>query len=74
MSEVPITHGTELAFSALAIVMAVAGWFLADLMYRREVLSPERFSALFSGAPYRAILNKYYVERGLPRRRWSTPT
>jgi NADH-quinone oxidoreductase subunit L len=62
VSEVPITHTTELTFSALAIVMAVAGWFIADLMYRRKVLSPDRISALFAGAPYRAVLNKYYVD------------
>jgi NADH-quinone oxidoreductase subunit L len=62
VTHVPITHTTELTFSALAIAMAVAGWFIADLMYRREVLSPERFSALFNGDLYRLILNKYYID------------
>jgi len=62
VTQVPITHSTELTFSILAIGMAVAGWFLADLMYRQQVLSPERFSALFSGALYRTVLNKYYVD------------
>jgi NADH-quinone oxidoreductase subunit L len=62
VTKVPITHTTELTFSALAIAMALAGWFIADLMYRREVLSPERFSALFNGDLYRLILNKYYID------------
>ena len=62
MTQVPITHATEIIFSILAIVMAVAGWLVADLMYRREVLNPERFSALFDGALYRLVLNKYYVD------------
>ena len=66
VTKVPITHSTELTFSILAIGMAVAGWFLADLMYRQQVLSPERFSALFSGALYRTVLNKYYVDEFYP--------
>src|SRR5277367_6552218 len=62
VTKVPITHATEIVFSTLAIMMAVAGWLVADLMYRREVLSPDRFSARVDGALYRVILNKYYVD------------
>jgi NADH-quinone oxidoreductase subunit L len=31
-------------------------------MYRREVISPERFASLFNGELYQVILNKYYID------------
>jgi NADH-quinone oxidoreductase subunit L len=62
LGEVPISHGSEIAFSALAVVMALAGWFVADLMYRRKVLNPETFASLFNGGLYRVILEKYYID------------
>jgi len=42
--------------------MAVAGWFFADLVYRRNSVNAETFSSMLEGVPYRAVLNKYYVD------------
>ncbi len=52
----------EIGHSLLAITMAGGGWFLADLIYRRGVLSAETFSGLFNGQLYEWVSNKYYVD------------
>src|SRR5579863_294234 len=53
---------TEEAFAALSLLMVGAGWLLADLTYRRSVLSAERMSEIAGGALYRLSFNKYYVD------------
>ncbi|MFZ0887082.1 MAG: NADH-quinone oxidoreductase subunit L [Candidatus Binataceae bacterium] len=55
-------HGIEASFAVLSLALVVAGWLLADLIYRREAISAESFSTLFGGALYRLVENKYYVD------------
>src|SRR5208337_4963880 len=55
-------HGIEASFAVLSLALVVAGWLLADLIYRREAISAESFSTLFGGALYRLVGNKYYVD------------
>ena len=45
-----------------SVAVAVAGFFLAYLMYFRRSLAPERFSALAGGIFYRLSYNKYYID------------
>jgi len=62
-------HGEALAHSAaaewgamgLSVVVALCGIGLATLWYRRETETPSRL-ALALQAPYRLLLNKYYVD------------
>jgi len=54
--------GLELALMALSVVVALAGIGFAFLMYRRGTIRPERFTELAGGAPYRLVLNKYWVD------------
>jgi NADH-quinone oxidoreductase subunit L len=55
-------HGIEAAFAAITLVVVVVGWYLADLMYRQEVLDPALFSQMLGGVPYEWVYNKYYVD------------
>jgi NADH-quinone oxidoreductase subunit L len=52
----------EGSLGGLTLLIAIAGWFLADLMYRRKVIDPARISELAGGAVYRWVLDKYYVD------------
>jgi NADH-quinone oxidoreductase subunit L len=56
----PTPH-LELWLSILAVAVALAGWLIADLVYRR---GPERPRALAAAMPglYRLLENKYYVD------------
>jgi NADH-quinone oxidoreductase subunit L len=54
--------GLELGLMALSVVVALCGISVAYLMYYRGALKPETFSELGGGAPYRVVLNKYYVD------------
>jgi NADH-quinone oxidoreductase subunit L len=53
---------TELATMLVSVVVALAGIGLATVVYLRGTIPPERFSAIGGGAPYRALLNKWYVD------------
>jgi NADH-quinone oxidoreductase subunit L len=55
-------HHIEAIFGGLSILMVIAGWLLADLTYRRAILSPERMSELANGLFYRLSFNKYYFD------------
>ncbi|MGD0075517.1 MAG: NADH-quinone oxidoreductase subunit L [Candidatus Binataceae bacterium] len=55
-------HRTEAGVGGVAFVMVIAGWLLADLIYRRQAISAERFSELWNGSLYRLVYNKYYVD------------
>jgi len=57
-------HGgiIEYALMAASVGVAALGIFLAYLMYEKKSLSPDTFTELAGGAPYRAIYNKYYVD------------
>ncbi|HYL59556.1 MAG TPA: NADH-quinone oxidoreductase subunit L [Candidatus Acidoferrales bacterium] len=55
-------HLIEGAFAGITFAVVIAGWFLADLMYRQNKLDPARFSEMFAGVLYEWVLNKYYVD------------
>jgi NADH-quinone oxidoreductase subunit L len=55
-------HHLEALFGGLSLLMVIAGWLLADLTYRRAILSPERMGELAGGLFYRLSFNKYYVD------------
>jgi NADH-quinone oxidoreductase subunit L len=55
-------HGLEAGLGALTLAMVVAGWLLADLIYRQGSTAFEWVSEVWGGALYRAVLNKYYVD------------
>jgi NADH-quinone oxidoreductase subunit L len=52
----------ELGLMAVSIAVAATGFGVAYLMYYRGALRPERFAAALGGLPYRAVLNKYWVD------------
>jgi NADH-quinone oxidoreductase subunit L len=54
--------GAELGLMLLSVVVALSGIGVAWLMYYRHQLRPETFSEVAGGAPYRVVLNKYYVD------------
>jgi NADH-quinone oxidoreductase subunit L len=54
--------GAELGLMLASIVVALAGIGLATLVYLRGSIPPERFSAIGGGVPYRALLNKWYID------------
>ena len=56
------SHATEAAFGAITFTMVVIGWFIADMMYRRKTIDPDRFAKAFGGIVYEWVLNKYYVD------------
>jgi NADH-quinone oxidoreductase subunit L len=55
-------HGIEAGFAIITVLVVIAAWYLADLMYRQKTLDPARFSEMFGGVPYEWVLNKYYVD------------
>jgi len=59
-------HGGELALELglmlASVAVAAGGVLLAWLMYGNRTLAPERFSEALGGAPYRLVLNKYWVD------------
>ncbi|MGH8011286.1 MAG: NADH-quinone oxidoreductase subunit L [Candidatus Binataceae bacterium] len=57
-------HANEAMFGLLSLAIVIAGWFLADLMYRRRKLSAARISEFAGGVFYRLSWNKYYVDEG----------
>ncbi|SRR5579875_1181295 len=58
------THhqGLEGYFAALSLLLVAAGWLLADLTYRRKILSADRMSRFLAGVPYTLSFHKYYVD------------
>jgi NADH-quinone oxidoreductase subunit L len=54
--------GLELGLMGLSVAVALAGFGLARAMYLRHRLRPETFSEALGGAPYRLVLNKYWVD------------
>jgi NADH-quinone oxidoreductase subunit L len=52
----------ELGLMTVSIVVAFGGIFLATLVYLWRRIPAETFSNLGNGAPYRALLNKWYVD------------
>ena len=54
-------HATELMFTGISVASALAGLFLAWLLYLRRPQLPERIAHALNGF-YEAVLNKYYVD------------
>lgn len=52
----------EYALMAASVGIAGVGIYLAYAMYRRRSVSPDTFTAIGGGIPYRAVYNKYYVD------------
>jgi NADH-quinone oxidoreductase subunit L len=52
----------ELGLMTVSIVVALAGIFLATVVYLWRRIPAETFSNLAGGAPYRLLLNKWYVD------------
>ncbi|MGC2398549.1 MAG: NADH-quinone oxidoreductase subunit L [Acidobacteriaceae bacterium] len=58
----PGNDNQELAFSALSVVMALLGWFLADMMYRRKPGMADRLAERVGGV-YSLLFNKYWIDQ-----------
>jgi len=52
----------ERSFSMLSVVMALAGWFIADLLYRRKPGLAEQLAQRAGGA-YGLLVNKYWIDQ-----------
>jgi NADH-quinone oxidoreductase subunit L len=52
----------ELGLMTVSILVAFAGIGLATVVYLWRRIPAERFSELAGGAPYRVLLNKWYVD------------
>jgi NADH-quinone oxidoreductase subunit L len=51
----------ELILSIVAVAVALAGWFVADLLYRQKPEQPAQLAAALPGT-YNLVSNKYYVD------------
>jgi NADH-quinone oxidoreductase subunit L len=54
-------RGTELGFTAISVVAALLGLYLAWLLYHRRPELPRRIATALGGF-YNAVVNKYYVD------------
>ncbi len=52
----------ELIFSIVSVVVALIGWFLADLLYRRKPGMADRLATQARGA-YGLLVNKYWIDQ-----------
>jgi len=52
----------ERLFSVLSVVMALIGWFVADLFYRRKPGMADRMVARIGGL-YTLVVNKYWIDQ-----------
>ena len=52
----------EYVLMAASVGIAAVGIFLAYLIYYRQSLSADTFTAVGGGVPYQAVFNKYYVD------------
>ena len=52
----------ERLFSVLSVVMALIGWFVADLFYRRKPGMADRMVARIGGL-YTLLVNKYWIDQ-----------
>jgi NADH-quinone oxidoreductase subunit L len=51
----------ELILSIVAVVVALLGWFVADMLYRQKPARPAEVAAALPGG-YKLLANKYYVD------------
>jgi NADH-quinone oxidoreductase subunit L len=58
----PENHSQELLFSILSVVMALIGWFLADLLYRRKPGMADRLVERVRGL-HGLLVHKYWIDQ-----------
>lgn len=58
---VPVAPQLEIVLTALAVLVAFLGWFIADRLYRQKPERPAQLATTLAG-PYNLLLNKYYVD------------
>ena len=64
VGEIPSAGGSaslEISLSVLAVLVALAGWWVADRFYRRQPDAPARLAAAMPHG-YKLVLNKYFVD------------
>jgi NADH-quinone oxidoreductase subunit L len=64
VGEIPSAGGSasiEISLSVLAVLVALAGWWLADRFYRQQPDTPARLAAAMPHG-YKLVLNKYFVD------------
>ncbi|TMA75233.1 MAG: NADH-quinone oxidoreductase subunit L [Deltaproteobacteria bacterium] len=54
--------GLEWTLMLASVAIAATGFVLAYLLYYRKTLSADAIAAVGNGAPYRVLLDKYYVD------------
>jgi NADH-quinone oxidoreductase subunit L len=59
---VVVNDSRELAFSAISVVMALLGWFVADMMYRRKPGMADRVAESARGL-YSLVFHKYWIDQ-----------
>jgi len=52
----------ERLFTVLSVVMALTGWFVADLLYRRKPGMADQLVARIGGV-YGLLVNKYWIDQ-----------
>jgi NADH-quinone oxidoreductase subunit L len=55
------SSGLEILLSAAAVAVALIGWYIAYLLYRRRQELPKQLAASFPGI-YKLLTNKFYVD------------
>jgi NADH-quinone oxidoreductase subunit L len=55
-------EGQERMFSLISVIMALIGWFFADLLYRRKPGLADRLAERISGA-YELVAHKYWIDQ-----------
>jgi NADH-quinone oxidoreductase subunit L len=55
------SSSTEWILMAIAVLVAVEGWLIADKYYRRKLSRPAELAASMPG-PYNLLVHKYYVD------------
>ena len=58
----PESAALEVTLSVVAVVVAVLGWFMAELFYGQKPDSPAKLAAALPGA-YKLLVGKYYVDQ-----------
>jgi NADH-quinone oxidoreductase subunit L len=56
------TANQERLFSVLSVAMALTGWFIADLLYRRKPGMADRIVTRIGGL-YALLVNKYWIDQ-----------
>ncbi len=62
--EIPTAGGSatlEIGLSVLAVLVALAGWWIADRLYRKQPETPAQWAAAMPHG-YKLLLNKYFVD------------